>query len=155
MSPGDDSTLSHFDESLEVVGAVPTLIVALDCEQPLRPSLRLSVAGVSQVDLGRGRERSSSRASGVLVVRLADRWMSTAHARLTHDGSSWILHDLGSKNGTLVNGERCERLELTPGDVIEVGHTILLFAVAALHRQAEPDVEAHQLRPRLPEHAQS
>jgi pSer/pThr/pTyr-binding forkhead associated (FHA) protein len=35
---------------------------------------------------------------------LADRFVSARHAHLRWDGAEWWLKDLGSKNGTLVNG---------------------------------------------------
>src|SRR5712692_9107550 len=39
-------------------------------------------------------------------VVLNDSLVSGRHARLHWDGAGWWLEDLGSKNGTLVNGER-------------------------------------------------
>jgi hypothetical protein len=37
---------------------------------------------------------------------LGDNLVSGRHARLRWDGAGWWVEDLGSKNGTLVNGER-------------------------------------------------
>lgn len=39
-------------------------------------------------------------------VVLRDRFVSGHHARLNWDGVSWWLEDLGSRNGTFINGER-------------------------------------------------
>jgi len=37
-------------------------------------------------------------------VTISDRFLSRRHARLFHDGDDWRIEDLGSRNGTLVNG---------------------------------------------------
>jgi transcriptional regulator with PAS, ATPase and Fis domain len=40
-------------------------------------------------------------------------------------GSFWAVEDLGSKNGTFVNGERALRAILGPDDLFELGHTLM------------------------------
>ncbi|MEO7803191.1 MAG: FHA domain-containing protein [Actinomycetota bacterium] len=54
--------------------------------------------------------------------------MSHLHAALEHYGSGWAIKDLGSKNGTHVNGEAIvtER-RLRAGDEVRIGNTILIF----------------------------
>jgi hypothetical protein len=54
-------------------------------------------------------------------VVLGDSSVSRRHARAVFRDGSWILHDLGSTNGTLVNGVRVGRCELRPGDQLELG----------------------------------
>jgi pSer/pThr/pTyr-binding forkhead associated (FHA) protein len=39
-------------------------------------------------------------------VSLADRFLSRQHARLFREGDDWLIEDLGSRNGTFVNGRR-------------------------------------------------
>ena len=39
------------------------------------------------------------------------------------DGETWVLHDVGSSNGTMVNGEKVTRRVLQPGDEVRAGHT--------------------------------
>ena len=54
-------------------------------------------------------------------LRLQSSRVSRHHTRLeTSDGESWII-DLGSANGTLVNGERVTRRLVDVGDVITIG----------------------------------
>ena len=53
--------------------------------------------------------------------------ISRVHARLDKDGDDWLLVDLGSTNGTFVNGERISEVRLSPGDLIEVGDAQLRF----------------------------
>ncbi len=55
---------------------------------------------------------------------LAEDLVSRRHAQLTYDGRDVILEDLGSTNGTLVNGERIGRVRLEEGDRILVGETV-------------------------------
>lgn len=48
--------------------------------------------------------------------------VSRLHCRLTAGkDDKLIVEDLGSTNGTLVNGKRIERVELQTGDVLTVG----------------------------------
>ena len=60
-------------------------------------------------------------------VRLADTNVSRRHAELRQDGATYWLVDLGSTNGTDLNGRRVEREKLSDGDVITIGSTELIF----------------------------
>jgi transcriptional regulator with PAS, ATPase and Fis domain len=60
-----------------------------------------------------------------LDLKLPGRSMSAAHARLVRVGDSWALEDTGSKNGAFIDGRRVQRAVLNPGDLFEVGHSIL------------------------------
>lgn len=50
-----------------------------------------------------------------------DRDASANHAEARFDGGSWVIVDLGSRNGTFVGGERVERRAITSGDEITFG----------------------------------
>ena len=55
---------------------------------------------------------------------IADKTVSGEHARMTWSGSLWTLRDLGSSNGTFVNGERLnsgEDRKLLPRDLLVFG----------------------------------
>ncbi|MBI4617104.1 MAG: sigma 54-interacting transcriptional regulator [Planctomycetes bacterium] len=67
-----------------------------------------------------GRERDND-------VHLMDETASRHHSRVVADGGAWFVEDLGSANGTLVNGERTPRKKLDPGDRIRVGATTLSY----------------------------
>lgn len=72
-----------------------------------------------RVILGRSRE---------CELRVADLNVSRRHAEIRReDGAYWIV-DLGSMNGTLVNGKRVERERLDDGDRITLGSTEIVFA---------------------------
>jgi len=104
------------------------LVLSLDCQQIFSTPLRLALGGVTEVDIGRGgAERCVERADGRLRIDLPDRWASQRHARLVRTGDGWAVEDLGSKNGTLVNGRAVDRAELSDGDVIECGGTFFVL----------------------------
>jgi hypothetical protein len=53
---------------------------------------------------------------------LAEPSVSRRHAELRRDGTRWLLRDLGSRNGTRLNGLRVtEEVEVRPGDILAVG----------------------------------
>jgi len=57
-----------------------------------------------------------------------DPTVSRLHAVLEHFDAGWCVSDLGSSNGTFVNGERTWTAQrLRHGDEVRVGHTRLLF----------------------------
>ena len=60
------------------------------------------------------------------VVHLPDSTVSKEHAEVVRDGERWLLRDLGSRNGTRLNGSDVrEPAALHDGDVIEVGSVLL------------------------------
>jgi hypothetical protein len=66
------------------------------------------------------------RSSDCEIV-LADPNVSRKHAEIRHIGEGYSLIDLGSTNGTEVNGQRVAETALMNGDVISVGQTKLTF----------------------------
>jgi adenylate cyclase len=60
-------------------------------------------------------------------VRLVDREVSKEHAAIERMGRDFILRDLGSSNGTFVNGRRVAELRLREGDEITLGASKLVF----------------------------
>lgn len=68
-----------------------------------------------------GRERSQA---GVV---LRDPNVSRRHAELSFDGRDWVIRDLGSTNGTLVNDVDVNECVLRDGDLITLGLVNLEF----------------------------
>ena len=61
-------------------------------------------------------------------VVLDDPNVSRQHAEIRPRGGSWVLTDLGSTNGCLLNGRRIEGPEvIKPGDSIELGSSAITF----------------------------
>lgn len=60
-------------------------------------------------------------------IVLADAEVSRQHARLTHTPGGYVLEDLGSTNGSFVNGERLiAPRTLNPGDMVGFGENVTL-----------------------------
>jgi len=58
---------------------------------------------------------------------LVDPSVSREHAVIIREGERWIVEDLGSANGILVNGEPAKRHALAEGDIIAMGDSVLIF----------------------------
>lgn len=62
-------------------------------------------------------------------VKIDDTLISRLHARIfTHENGSYVIEDLDSRNGTVVNGMAITKQVLTYGDRIQIGSSLLLFA---------------------------
>ena len=61
------------------------------------------------------------------VILPQDLRVSRSHAQIINRDRQWVLIDLGSKNGTLVNTRRVERHPLRNGDQIQIGEWIWQF----------------------------
>jgi pSer/pThr/pTyr-binding forkhead associated (FHA) protein len=80
---------------------------------------RRIVVGPGGATLGRSRQCD---------IVLGDANVSREHAEIRPRGGSWVVTDLGSTNGSRVNGRQIEESEVVrPGDEIELGSTILRF----------------------------
>ena len=61
-------------------------------------------------------------------VAINDAEISRKHSRLSFQGGKYVLEDLGSTNGTFVNGQRLAGpVVLKPGDVVSLGEQIVLM----------------------------
>jgi DNA-binding NtrC family response regulator len=105
------------------------LYVVAECDRPSATSSRHRLGAVDTVALTRAKERGLSRtgADGTLTLGFPDKRMSVNHALLRRSLGRWVLEDQGSKNGTWVNGSPLRRCVLRKGDVVQTGHTLLLF----------------------------
>src|SRR5262249_52298243 len=82
-------------------------------------------------------------------VVIADPAVSTAHAIIRREGSSFTITDIGSRNGTYVNGDRVgDTRQLNHGDVIGIGLSKLTFRIGDYSETGaiEKDVVAAALK---------
>ncbi len=92
------------------------------------------IVATLSVDDGSGRSYQLQRGSNVIgrgqdaSFRLADTSVSRRHVDIYFDGQSAVLHDLGSTNGTTVNGSSVQTWQLADGDVIHIGHSTVVFS---------------------------
>lgn len=108
----------------------PLLFRVIHCDRPLRGGARYDLSAVSSVEIGRGDDGAAvlpHDAGPRLRVQVQDRWMSSRHARIERALTSWVLHDDGAKNPTLLRGEPVRRAVLADGDCFEVGGTLFVF----------------------------
>ena len=93
--------------------------------------------GFESVSIGRYRDNT-------LVLR--DPLVSRHHAEIAMQGGRWVIRDLGSANGTFVNGRRIAGLQvLNHGDTIQVGRT--RFQMQTPEALAAQDTLVERLRP--------
>src|SRR5512142_2642718 len=84
-----------------------------------------------------GRDTSSA-------IAINDAEVSRKHARLNYQGGKYVIEDLGSTNGTFVNGQRLvSPVVLKSGDVISLGEQIVL-----MYEVLMPDVGETVMSPR-------
>jgi pSer/pThr/pTyr-binding forkhead associated (FHA) protein len=57
-------------------------------------------------------------------VCLGDNWISRSHCEIDVVDDSLVVRDLGSRNGTFVNGSRIEASTFLPGDELMVGRSM-------------------------------
>ncbi|MCY1034377.1 FHA domain-containing protein [Corallococcus sp. BB11-1] len=100
-----------------------------------RPSRAASLTCLTGLDVGRCHALAEAttdigRGDGV-ALRLRDRSVSRLHARIRREGQGFMLEDLGTPNGVLLNGVRLEAPGLlADGDVVELGRSLLRFQAA-------------------------
>jgi len=102
-----------------------------------------------------GQRVTVGKLSSSVISLDQDATVSRVHAVLENFGCAWSIRDLGSRNGTYVNGEKitAERV-LRSGDELRLGNSRLIFWQATQANNATVDDitesdERVQLRPRL------
>ncbi|TSD99217.1 DUF2662 domain-containing protein [Skermania sp. ID1734] len=88
-----------------------------------------------QLDDGSGRTYQLREGSNIIGrgqdahFRLPDTGVSRRHIEIRWDGQVAMLSDLGSTNGTLVNGAPVQDWQLADGDIIRAGHSEILIRI--------------------------
>jgi pSer/pThr/pTyr-binding forkhead associated (FHA) protein len=78
-----------------------------------------------------GRDTSNS-------IVLSDATASRIHARVRFWQGSWVVEDLGSANGIIINGERVEKTSLKPGDSFKIGETAFELTEREIAESKDP-----------------
>jgi tetratricopeptide (TPR) repeat protein len=138
-APTGDKTLIFDDPEAEAEQEpeldVPLLIIIQGEEEGREVELRRD-----ELTLGRGPDNE---------LVLPDIACSRRHAMIERQGEDWVVVDLNSGNGTLVNGERVQRAVLRDGDEIEVGSTVLEFQLPGQEELVDaPAAQAGTVPPR-------
>ena len=82
------------------------------------------------------------RASACGLV-VSDESVSARHCRVVSENGIFTVVDLGSTNGTFVNGKRVSTQLLVDGDKVSLGLVAFEFRKGRLHRLAEPPPSSH------------
>jgi hypothetical protein len=105
----------------------------LTADLPAQPSPRLARLRAFLKPRGLGLPEAGELLEAHLVIGrssrcqlvLADDTVSRRHAELRIEDGRWLLRDLGSSNGTWVNGRRVMEAEVRPGDLIQLGGAVI------------------------------
>ena len=82
------------------------------------------------------------------IISINDVEVSRRHARMELQGASYLIQDLGSTNGTFVNGQRVTGMQvLNPGDSVSFGEGIILSYESAFDPNATMMSAAKPPRP--------
>ena len=104
----------------ELTGIVPVPV------PPPAPPRALLMSGAHRFEIAGG-VAVLGRTKDCEIAIPDDASISRRHAEIRPDTGSFWIADLGSTNGTEVNGKRISRLELHSGDRITIGQTTLVF----------------------------
>src|SRR5271157_2363574 len=98
---------------------------------PRRDNLVASLFVIQGADQGKRFEFKSSPVAlgreNSNAIRLHDTEVSRRHAELRQEEESYRIVDLGSANGTYVNGQPIDQAPLHSGDRLQLGQTVLLY----------------------------
>jgi tetratricopeptide (TPR) repeat protein len=96
---------------------------------------------LAETSIGRGADQD---------LVLSDIAVSRHHVTVHLESGRYRIRDLGSGNGTLVNGKRVDSHVLADGDHIEIGQTVMRFEHLPSRSQAVPSALAAQVAPAEP-----
>ncbi|WP_175414029.1 FhaA domain-containing protein [Agrococcus sp. SGAir0287] len=122
------------DLTLERDDALATGILAVDAELAKGEVAWRAVVDIkgNRVSLRKGRTIIGRGSDADITVD--DAGASRSHAEIVWDGSRAQITDLGSTNGTLLNGRRLKKSLLEPDSIIDIGSTRLVYRVLAESR---------------------
>lgn len=119
----------------------PHLFLVMAGHRPLFEPSRHRLGNLQAVVIGRGERqvvRSVVDGKRQLYLNIPDPWISSSHAQLVKVLGRWMIQDLQSRNGTLLNGMAVQQAVLNDRDVIECGHTFFIFRTSVETVAEEP-----------------
>ncbi len=121
-----------YRENEPVAGRCPSCGAVLAPAPEVRARLVLrSSGGSSAAEFPLGTSNVLGR-STTATVKLTDREVSRKHSQIDREGEDWVLRDLGSSNGTFLNGKRIfAPTRLKDGDEVLIGTSKMEFRTSA------------------------
>ncbi len=109
---------------------VRSTVTATDADAWLVDGFGVAHAAGEKSTIGRSQE-------GQLVILASS--VSREHAELKKTDAGWQVRDLGSRNGTFVDGTRCQgRVTLPTRAVLKIGDVVLWFLAEVVHEPIAP-----------------
>lgn len=132
---GDDPRKPRFIRTVHGLGYAfsgeSAEVVSTATPQPAKDSLCWLIHGERRVQLNEGEHLIGRHPASILTIDSPT--VSRHHAAISVNGDNAVLKDLGSRNGTCVQGKRIEIPTALPdGDEIRVGSVVLAFRIASL-----------------------
>lgn len=131
VAAGESTLVAARDRLARMTGAGPDFERTLARVAALQPKpvlvIKSGLKDAYNFPLGKHNVTIGRRRSNDLC--LLDTGISREHARIEYKDGVYYLIDLGSTNGTFVNGARVSIRKIEPGDVIKLGATWLEFKV--------------------------
>ena len=139
MTRPDDRSSRQHGESLKTLPLEEGARLRDELRNALKAPHRPVLVVISGNEMG-----ARKRAAGNMVIGrdpaadlvLTDAGVSWQHALLEDRGDSWAVVDLGSTNGTAVNGQKHAECVLAPNDKVVFGRTVVRFEVQDALEQA-------------------
>lgn len=104
------------DQATELIAA-PQVATYLVEQTNFLQEPRIKLGGLF-CEIGRGQDND---------IVLSDSSVSKRHAQLTFNNEQWVIADLNSSNGVLINGEQVDNATLQNGDAVKLGRLEFLF----------------------------
>ena len=118
----DVKKMSRFEsEQVNVSGVATASLRTLSTKKPLDEPLQKRYVIYGEAIIGRNKSCD---------ISIRANFISARHVRIWFEDNEWFLEDLGSRNGTTINGQRiAHRVMLDPQDEISVGGIRFVFEV--------------------------
>ena len=84
------------------------------------------------------------------ALQIDDASVSSSHAEIFSEEDHFFLRDLGSTNGTFINGEKIEKTILQEGDELCFGSVVTLFGSLKAYEEISPEEILPNETPDLP-----
>jgi len=127
----DDVDTGRFRVRSDVIrGAIPSGTLPTGRAAEGLPSLLMAAGTAEETSYPLSKQTTVVGRGENADLRLADPGASRRHAEIRR-AEAWVtIRDLGSTNGTLVNGKRIEEADLDDGDEVTIGETTFTFRAA-------------------------